>query len=68
MKKLLVLIMLILISACHSIKREDYYIFSFNDYTLSVGYDDVEFLKLTFDLEVKDELESQESLEEVSLY
>ena len=68
MKKLLVLLMLILISACHSVKREDYYIFSFNDYTLSVGYDDVEFLKLTFDLDVKDELESQESLEEVSLY
>ncbi|MBQ6126158.1 MAG: hypothetical protein IJI77_03940 [Erysipelotrichaceae bacterium] len=68
MKKYLILILLILISACHSVKREDYYIFSFNDYTLSVGYDDVEFLELTFYLDVKDELEPQESVEDITLY
>ena len=68
MKKLLLVILLILISACNSVKREDYYIFSFNNYTLSVGYDDVEFLRLTFDLDVKDELETQESIEDIELY
>ena len=68
MKKLLLPILLILISACSTVKREDYYIFSFHDYTLSVGYDDVEFLRLTFDLDVKDELESQESVEDIDLY
>ncbi|MBO4919062.1 MAG: hypothetical protein J5365_02790 [Erysipelotrichaceae bacterium] len=68
MKKLLLVILLILISACSNVKREDYYIFSFNDYTLSVGYDDVEFLELTFDLDVKDELEMQESVEDIDLY
>ena len=68
MKKLLVPILLILICACSSVKREDYYVFSFNDYTLSVGYDDVEFLELTFYLDVKDELEAQEKAEDVELY
>lgn len=68
MKKLLVLIILVLISACTGVKREDFYIFSFNDYTLSVGYDDVEFLKLTFDLDVPDELQAQENVEDITLY
>lgn len=68
MKKLLVLLLLILISACNTVKREDYYVFSFNDYTLSVGYDDVEFLQLAFYLDVKNELEAQESIEDITLY
>ena len=68
MKKLFVLIMLVMISACHSVKREDYYIFSFNNYTLSVGYDDVAFLELTFYLDRKDELEAQETVEDIDLY
>ncbi|MBQ6478145.1 MAG: hypothetical protein IJI44_02120 [Erysipelotrichaceae bacterium] len=68
MKKLLVFLLLILISACHSVKREDYYIFSFNNYTLSVGYDDVAFLELTFYLDRKDELEAQETVEDIDLY
>ena len=66
MKKLFLLIScLFLLQGC--VHREDFYVFSFDDYTLSVGYDNVEFLELVFDADLKEELEAGETLKDVEV-
>ena len=68
MKKLFTLLCLIFLAACSvGIKREDYHVFGFDDYTIAVGYDDVEFMKLVFDLKVKDKLAPEEKLTDVQV-
>lgn len=66
MKKILLLLSLLLLTACG--KREDYYIFSFDNFTIAPGYDNVEFLKLIFDVNVQEELGAEEKLEDVEIY
>lgn len=67
MRKIAVLILsLIILCSCGS-PRNDYYVFSFDDYTIAPGYDDVEFLKLVFDVDVKDTLEAKETLSDVDV-
>ena len=68
MKKLLLLLMsVLLLSGCTS-EREDYYIFSFGDYTIAPGYDDVEYTRLIFELELPETLEAQQTLEKREVY
>lgn len=65
MKKLLV-ILLILLTACTS--REDFYELSIDDYSITVGYDTGEYLDLTFDYDIKEELSENEVVKDVNIY
>ena len=67
MKKLFTGLFCLLI-LCGCAKREDYYIFSFDDYSLAVGYDDGEYLKVAFDVDIKDELEPFEVISDLDIY
>ncbi len=58
--------MLMLLSGCMN-KRDDYYVLGFGSYSLAVGYDDLEMLRLAFDVECKDTLEAKEELEELEV-
>jgi len=66
MKKIVVFIIL-LIMLCSCSSRNSYYVFSFDDYTLAPGYDNVEFLKIAFDVDVKDSFEAKETIENVEV-
>ena len=67
MKKLLTLIAIaFLLTGCS--QREDYYVFSFDDFTIAPGYDDAEYLRLTFDLKLPEKLQAQAKLEDIEVY
>ncbi len=64
MTKLLLIITIILrIFGLAAEEREDYYVFSFDDFTIVPGYDDVDFLRLTFDPDLPDMLAPGKTLE-----
>ena len=65
MKKLLV-VLLLFICGCSS-RRNEYYNFHFDDYSIVVGYDDLEYIDLVFDYEIKDELDKKEKIEKIEL-
>ncbi|MBR4471217.1 MAG: hypothetical protein IKS54_07925 [Erysipelotrichaceae bacterium] len=68
MKKLFsVLLISILLCGCMS-QREDYYIFSFDDFTITPGYDNVEFMKLIFDVDLPDRLSAGETLKDQDVF
>ena len=68
MKKLIfVFACILLCSYTPSPEREDYFVFSFDDYSLAVGFDDVEYLKLVFDVEVPEVLGAGESLNNLEM-
>ena len=66
MKKIVVFIIL-LTMLCSCSSRNSYYVFSFDDYTLAPGYDNVEFLKIAFDVDVKDSFEAKEIIKDVEV-
>lgn len=70
MKKLfLILLITLLIGGCtRPAEREDYYIFSFDDFTIAPGYDDVEFMRLIFDVDLPETLEAQQQLKDREVY
>ncbi len=70
MKKLfLILLLSVLISGCtRPIEREDYYIFSFDDFTIAPGYDDVEYMRLIFDVELPETIEAQQLLKDREVF
>lgn len=65
MKKL-VLLLLILLTACS--QKEDYYQLSVDDYSVTVGYDDGEYMKIAYTYDIKDELEANEVVKDVNIY
>ena len=68
MKKLLcLLLMMLLLGGCVR-EREDYYIFSFGDYTITPGYDDVAYARLIFDAQLSETIEPETTLKEQELY
>lgn len=67
MKKILVLLIILLtLSACA--KREDYFELGIDDYSISVGYDDCEYLDIAYDFDIKEQLEENEVVEDVNIY
>lgn len=66
MKKLLILLLVLMCCGC-SAKREEYYVLHFDDYSLTPGYDNAEFVKLVYDFEIPERLEAGQSYE-TSLY
>ena len=69
-KPFLLLLIATLLSGCMLVKpeREDFYIFSFDDFTIAPGYDDVEFMRLVFDLDLPDQLAAKEKLSEQEVF
>ncbi len=65
MKKILLALSLLILCSCTH--REDYYVFSFDDYTITPGYDDVSFLDIAFDLDVPESLAGYEKLKDVRM-
>jgi hypothetical protein len=65
MKKILLALSLLLLCACTH--REDYYVFSFDDYSITPGYDDVSFLDIAFDLDVPESLEGYEKISDINM-
>ena len=49
-------------------QREDFYIFSFDDFTIAPGYDDIEFIRLIFDCDLPDHLSAGETLKDQDLF
>ena len=70
MKKFLSFILSIfLLSSCSTgINREDFHVFGFDDFTIAVAYDDVEFMRLVFDVRIKDTLQAQERIDDVEVF
>ena len=67
MKKLFSLLSIILLLCGCDIERSEYYVFSFDDYTVCPGYDDVEFMRLVFDVDARGKLDADEKLEDVKI-
>ena len=67
MRKIICLLLVLFLCSCESEKREEYYNFKFDDYNVVVGYDNVEYLKVCFETDIKDELEAKEEVE-IDLY
>lgn len=65
MKKFIQLI-LILFTSCAL--KEDYYQLSIDDYLVTVGYDDGEYMRIAYDFNIKDELEANEVIKDVNIF
>lgn len=66
MKKIIVLlILLLMLSGCTS--RKDFDVISIDDYSITVGYDDVEFLNIAFKLKLPETLKKNEVIESIDL-
>lgn len=60
-----VIISILLLSSCSN--RNSYYVLSFDDYSLAVGYDDVDYLKLVFTVDSDDKMQPNELRENVDV-
>ena len=67
MKKIIIILSLILLCSC-SADRNLYYNLHFDDYSIVVGYDDLEYINLVFDSDVKDKLEKKEEIKDIELF
>ena len=66
-KKIFLLLSVILLSSC-GFSRGKYHVFSFDNYTIAPGYDDVEFLKLVFDVHGPEIIGASQTVEDVEIY
>lgn len=67
MKKI-ALLLLILLTGCTSAAKEDYYKLSIDGYSVTVGYDNGEFMKIAYKYDIKDELAENEVVKDVNIY
>ncbi len=68
-KYFLILLMSFLIGGCASpIEREDYYIFSFDDFTIAPGYDDIEYMRLIFDVQLPETVDAHTVLQDREVF
>ena len=67
MKKTILILIVLLLSSC-GFSRNRYHIFSFDDYTIAPGFDDVGYLRLVFELDTDKTLQPNELVEDVDLY
>ena len=65
MKKLVLLLSLLLYSCSF---RNDYYTLNVDGYKFTVGYDNAEYLKTTFNLNIKDEIDVGETINDINVY
>jgi len=67
MKKIFILLTCLILCSCESVKREDYYTLSFGSYSLTVGYDNVEYLDVIFDFDIKETLDINETVKDIEI-
>ncbi|MDO4940371.1 MAG: hypothetical protein Q4E33_01605 [Erysipelotrichaceae bacterium] len=67
MKKIIIVLLCFILLGCDSEKKEDYYVLSFDDYTISVGYDNVEYTSLIFDFELPEVIPGFEEVKDVNV-
>lgn len=67
MKKVLIILLILLLSGCTTEKTEDYYQLSVDDYLITVGYDDVEYLKLVYDFDVPAQFEADTMVDNIDV-
>ena len=60
-------IAVLLLSSCGN-PRSDYYVFSFGDYSLTPGYDDVDFVRLVFDVDTGAKMEAGQEINDLEVY
>ena len=65
MKKILFILLLLLASCTF---KQDYFSLSIDDYTISVGYDDAEYLDVAFNFDMKEELMPNEVIKDIDIY
>ena len=65
MKKILLVLSLLILCSCTN--REDYYVFSFDDYSITPGYDDVSFMDIAFDLDVPESIDGYQKIKDVNM-
>ena len=69
MKKLILIPLLLLLCSCDVVLREDYYVFSFDYFTIAPGYYNVDFMRLVFEVRnSKDTLESKEEEKDIDVF
>lgn len=66
MKRIVICLLSLLLVSCTS-NRNDYYVFNFDDYSISVGYDNVKLLKSVFTIDETKDLNAYEKIK-TSLY
>ena len=68
MKRIISLIFIMFILCSCEITRDRYYTFYFDDYNITPGYDNMEYMRLVFKDDLKDELKKNECIENVNVY
>lgn len=67
MKKVLLLLLILLLVGCTKKNPEDYYQLSIDDYLLTVGYDNVEYLRLIYDFDVPESFQANETINDIDV-
>lgn len=66
LKRIILLLSLFLLCSCSF--KSDYFTLYVDDYSFTVGYDNIEYLKYTFDLDVEDTLEANQTIKDINVY
>lgn len=67
MKKVInILIILLLLCGCQ--KREDYFVLSVDGYSVAPGYDNLDYLDVVFDYNIKNSLQANEEIKNIDMY
>ena len=67
MKKIFVLLLtLLFLCSCQSVKREDFYIVSFDSDSIAVGYDNVDYLNLHLLFDQRETLSGYETVKDIT--
>lgn len=65
MKKFICLLMIFLLCSCSN--KDDFFTLAIDNYHFTIGYDDVNYLKLTFNLDIKEELNTNEKIKDIDV-
>ena len=66
LKRIILLLSIFLLCSCSF--KSDYFTLYVDDYSFTVGYDNIEYLKYTFDLDVEDTLEANQTIKDINVY
>ena len=68
MKKPVLLILIMFMLCSCNLSRQRYHVFSFDNYTLAPGFDDVSYLKITFDFDIDETIAANQEIDDIKLY
>lgn len=68
MKRIISVILMILILCSCELTRDSYYTFYFDDYSITPGYDDMEYMRLVFNDNLPDKIDKNDYIENVDIY